>query len=153
MSVFIQAINRVSQTMSLLTTAMRSIVRFIAMTVLVLAAILFTDFIEGKHYAPYTAHGVTIGSYSAENTSGYVQQFFEQSHHTIPSQNDDDSFFEDTSDEEDDYHNSYLSSAPFINNAFTQLLTTGVYSSSTSPIRGIPLYIMFHSWKHHISFV
>ena len=133
------------------TSALRFALRFIVMAVFIMASIVFSR-VEGKHYAAYSEHGVTIGSSSAENTSGYAQEIFLPSHQSIPSQNDTDSFFEDTSDEEDDHHNSYLSSTSFINNAYTQLLTTGVYSS-TSPIRCIPLYIMFHSWKHYISFV
>ncbi|MFN9302968.1 MAG: hypothetical protein ACK6DA_09385 [Candidatus Kapaibacterium sp.] len=143
---FLQTITRISQSTAMLSFAMRNMMRMIVIAMFGMVMATFSE-VDDKYYAYYSADGITLGSYTAENTSGFASAIFVPSHQTIPSGND--SFFEDSTDEDDKHHTIYPSSTPLFYNTSTRLITSCHYTS-TSPFRVIPLYILFHSWQHYI---
>lgn len=146
MRYFLQTITRISQSTAMWSFAMRNMMRMIVIAMFGMAMVIFSE-VDEKYYAYYSADGITLGSYTAENTSGFASAIFVPSHQTIPSGND--SFFEDSTDEDDKHHTIYPSSTPLFYNTSTRLITSCNYTS-TSPFRVIPLYILFHSWQHYI---
>lgn len=147
---FLQSIQRMSQSTAIWSSAMRNILRLIAITVFGMVALLCVE-ADNKYYAGYSADGITLKPFVAENTSGFVSVVIVHSHQNIPSENNEDSFFEDNTDEEDENHYSHPLSGILFNDGSTHTHISCIYTG-TSPLQTIPLYIMFHSWKHYITF-
>lgn len=131
----------------MLSFAMRNMMRMIVIAMFGMVMVTFSE-VDDKYYAYYSGDGITLGSYTAENTSGFASAIFVPSHQTMPSGND--SFFEDSTDEDDKHHTIYPSSTPLFYNTSTRLITSCHYTSTSPFFRVIPLYILFHSWQHYI---